>query len=132
MRFITTFILALLTAGVVAGWAFRDKLAPRLGLVPATVAVSANDLNTITPDSLVRIEIEPDVRLERQGSAWNLPGEWPARQAEVEQLVTVLTGLSPRFAPIPINETLGLDPSQQPVVVKATVRRGETEQTYTL
>src|SRR5437868_9219450 len=100
MRFLTTLILLALTvAGAAAlGW---HAVAPKLGLAPAAgpgKSATAEELAKITPEALTRLEFN-DVRLERAGAVWNLPGDWPARTAEVEKVVSIVTGLSSRFAP---------------------------------
>ncbi|MFL5327277.1 MAG: DUF4340 domain-containing protein [Gemmataceae bacterium] len=134
MRFVSTLILVVLTAGVIAAYSFRDKLAPKFGLARPDATVIVRELRDVTPETLVRIEIEPDVQLERHGSSWTLPGEWPARQAEVVRLIETLCGLTSRFAPVPLDDakSLGLDKSQFPTVVKLSLRGDNGEITHTL
>jgi hypothetical protein len=136
MRFLTT--LLLLVAAVVGGfaWHFWDRIAPTIGLRPpvAAASVSAKELERITAESLVGIEIN-GIRLEKNGTVWNMPGEWPTRTAEVNDLVQVLTNLHSRFSPENFNHPreFGLAADQNPVTVKATVKldSGGTK-TYTL
>src|SRR5262245_40651768 len=136
MRFWTTLImLALVAAGVVL-WQYWGTVGPTIGFKRPTIeqSASARELTRITPESLMRIELD-NVRLERQGNNWNLPGEWPTRSAEVTDLVGVLTNLQSRFAPEPFNhpQTFGLAADQKPVTIRATVHSQEHgEKTFTL
>jgi hypothetical protein len=63
-------------------------------------------LARLTPEKLKRIEVRRGDRvvvLERNGAGhWALPGNWPARPAEVEALVALLGGLRSRFEPEPL------------------------------
>src|SRR5205807_3561275 len=48
---------------------------------------------------------ERHITLERgPGGEWTMPGKWPTRKPEVEQLVALLIGLQSRFAPIAIDD----------------------------
>src|SRR5262245_10004948 len=135
MRFWTTLILLALVAAGAALWLYWDTIAPTVGWKKPSSeqAASARELARITPESLIRIELD-NVRLERQGNNWNLPGDWPTRSAEVSDLVNVLTSLQSRFAPEPFNhpQTFGLAADQKPVTIRVTVKSPEHgEKTYT-
>jgi hypothetical protein len=81
----------------------------------------------LTPDALAAVAVRHGDRvvlLERDaGGAWSLPGNWPVRQPEVKQLVSLLTGLRSRFAPLPAThpEQYGLD--RPAVTVTLRLRR---------
>src|SRR5262249_21127910 len=56
------------------------------------------------------------------GKPLELPGNWPVRRNEVEELVGTLAGLKSRFQPVPLDASgdltpFGLAPGQDPVVV---------------
>src|SRR5207244_7506474 len=58
------------------------------------------------------------------GGEWTLPGKWPARKAEVDELVHLLTNLRSRFVPIPVRDpadlkSYGLDQPPATVTVSA-------------
>lgn len=131
----TLVLLVLVAAGGVAYWLAPD-LSGRLGLAPAQpTAADAGTLRTLQdeliPEKLERIDVQHGQRLvvlERgPGGEWTLPGKWPARKAEVEELIHRLTHLESRFVPIPFEDTAdlkryGLD--QPPVTV--TVRTAKS------
>lgn len=136
MRFATTLILILLVLAGAALWWSWDSVAPRLGWVPPPAAeqgVTAGDLAAIAPSTLRRIEFN-DVRLERDGKVWNLPGGWPTRKAEVDRLITLLSGVESRFAPVPIGDPseFGLSANQKPVTVRVALAAGPAERNLTL
>jgi hypothetical protein len=99
-----------------------------------TLAVLETEL---TPDKLSQIEVRQGERVlllsRGEGSDWTLPGRWPTRTAEVEQLVGLLTNLRSRFAPLPLDveesireqqlKDYGLDPPRVVVLVKAAGQR---------
>ncbi|MFL5243110.1 MAG: DUF4340 domain-containing protein [Gemmataceae bacterium] len=105
----TVVLFVLLAGGAVLAW-YGPAMAPRLGLAPekldTTGAGTLNILeNELTPAKVTRIEVRGEgqpVTLERSGSEWSLPGKWPTRKPEVEELVRVLTSLRSRFVPIPV------------------------------
>src|SRR5439155_9141421 len=82
----------------------------------------------LTPEKIERIDIQHGQRpvvLERGASGdWTLPGKWPARKAEAEELIHLLTHLRSRFAPIPLAEpadlrSYGLEQPRAKVTVSA-------------
>src|SRR5437868_14086762 len=110
MNFKTTLVLLILAAAGAAFLRFGPALLPQLGLGPQPAATAgAGTLSTLedtlTPENLLRIEVRKGPRqlvLERSaGGEWSLPGKWPTRKPEVEQLVSLVTSLHSCFAPIP-------------------------------
>src|SRR5262245_733825 len=124
MNWKMTLALAVLAVGGAAGWFFfapsePDEAASR------TLAVLEKEL---TRDRLTRIKVVrpgKPVELEKgAGGEWSLPGKWPVRPKEVEQLVAALTGLRSRFVPVPLGDppdlkSYGLDRDALVVEVKA-------------
>src|SRR5438445_5428785 len=106
MNYKTTLVLlALVIAGGVVYWLAPD-LSPWLGLGPVQPSPQNAGTNGIlqqelTPQKLERIDVQHGQRLlvlERgAGGEWTLPGKWPARKAEVDELVHLLTHLRSRF-----------------------------------
>jgi len=100
-----------------------------------TIAMLSDDVKI---DKITRIEVqvpnEPIVLTPATTTdGWSLPGNWPIRVAEVKELVHLLTHLKSRFEPIAITESTelksyGLDPSQNPLIVKVTF--DEKEHTF--
>jgi hypothetical protein len=89
----------------------------------------------VTPAKLTRIKVQHGDRmviLERApGGEWTLPGKWPTRKAEVEELVARVGGLRSRFAAYPLADPpdlskYGLD---RPLV---TVIAGTPDKEYRL
>lgn len=123
--------IALLVLTAVAGvWLWKgDSWAPRTAPKsappdPATLAELEGDF---TPASVTRIEVIPPGAdpfvLERTEKGWTQPGNWPLRNAEVDELVAALGALRTRFQPVslPTDADLtdfGLADAQKPVVVK--------------
>src|SRR5262245_25855182 len=107
---IALLILILLGAGV---WIAVTLLGPA-AVKSDTLATLERELN---PGAITRIEIihgDKRVVLEKGADGWSLPGKWPVRQPEVEQLVSELSTLRSRFAPIRVadkveSQKLGLD-----------------------
>lgn len=133
MNWKTTLVLAVLAAAGGASWYF---LAP--GATEQTTSVTLAVLDKeLTRDRLTRIEIQrPDgsVVLEKgAGGEWSLPGKWPVRRKEVEELLDTLTGLRSRFVPEPLGsppdlKRYGLD--REPLVVKVKTRGQERDLTF--
>src|SRR5262249_13360533 len=137
MNFKTTLILLALAVGAVV--LFWGTPAKWLGLAhdapdPAGKGTLGVLENQLTSDAITRIEIKPrgaeqPVILERgAGGVWTAPGQWPTRKPEVEQLVTLLSGLRSRFLPEELNEENGPDNYglETPTVV-VNVKAGATE-----
>src|SRR4051812_15273814 len=108
----TLALLVLVVAGGSLYW-FGPTVADRLGMIQkAPDAAGAGTLavleNELTRDKLTRVEIQQGPRrviLERGPAGdWVLPGNWPTRKPEVEQLLGRLTNLRSRFTPLPAGE----------------------------
>src|SRR5712692_4100573 len=127
MNLKTTLVLAVLcAAGGVFYWV--ESSGPPL-LRSASRQAEASDLGTrnfleteLTAAKLSKIQVQhggQQVILERgQDGEWTMPGKWPTRKPEVDELVRLLAGLHSRFAPLPLGnppdlKTYGLD---QPLV----------------
>jgi hypothetical protein len=98
MNLKTTFVLLVLLAVVGGGWYAMTLRAP-----DAADSKSLDFLDKqLKPDALTRIEIkrpgQPPLVLEKSGEDWTLPGKWPVRSREVQELVRLLTTLHSRFA----------------------------------
>lgn len=126
-------------AGAAALWFFKaDKWGPHIGIRPANPERARSEavgmLEALSPQRITKVEIafpngEPLV-LERAATdaEWRLPGNWPLRRPEVEELVETLGTLCSRFHGIPLAEETafdqyGLAPNQKPLVVKLTTDR---------
>ena len=123
MNLKTTLILAILVVAGGVGWLIVGGLGS--GAVPSeSVTVLEQEL---TPAKITRIEVEHDdhhVILEKSGDTWSLPGKWPVRRPEVNQLVGTLTQMRSRFAPEPLGnppelKKFGLDGQPLTVTVSA-------------
>jgi hypothetical protein len=131
MNLKTTFTLVLLAAAGAGFWFVLHQQQPE-AKASATLEVLHN---SITPEKVNRIEVvrgDSSLVLERTpGGTWSLPGAWPTRRQEVEELVSLITsGLQTRFGPIPLDDPpdlkpYGLDPAQKPI--KVLVRSGEQD-----
>src|SRR5262245_13496011 len=96
----TIVLLALLLAGAL-GWV-AVWLLNRGQPANETLTVLEKELR---PEALTRIEVvrgDRRVVLEKGADGWSLPGKWPVRKPEVDQLVELLTNLRSRFAPVPV------------------------------
>ena len=133
MNFRTTIVLLILAAGGGTAYWYRDSLAAKLGYAPPASADGKPGtlyiLRRIRPDAITRIAVTRDGKtldLVRKGKAWNLPGGWPTRGPEVQELVDLMTGLDSRFEPISVGSNsdltpYGLDKKQKSVEVTLTV-----------
>jgi hypothetical protein len=124
MNWKTTVVLAALLVAGGATWLVLALLGPDESASP-TLAVLEKEL---TRDQLTRIEIKrpggPVVLEKGAGGEWSLPGKWPVRPREVEQLLGTLTNLRSRFVPLPLGnppdlKRYGLDRDPLVVLVKA-------------
>src|SRR5947209_1044350 len=127
MNLKTTLVLLVLVVAAAALFWLGPSVPVWLGLAPKTPETSGATVavleNVLTPDRLVRIEVQRGDRrviLERGADGnWTLPGRWPVREPEVKQLVELVGGLHTRFAPERLEgpdslKAYGLD---QPAVV---------------
>lgn len=144
MNLKTTIALLILAAGVgVLVWKGSD-LAPRVGLAPTPTqpaeGASAKALDDIRPGELtaVTIRVPGDRPVEftaEPGKPLGLPGNWPARRNEVEELVATLSGLKSRFQPVNLGvdkdlKDCGLTPGQKPVVVEVVTKGAKHTLTF--
>ncbi len=135
MNWKSTLALVLL-AGAAAAWFFvGDDLGPKLGLKPAhpepPKSAAVGSLDALTPAAITRVEItfpsgDPLV-IERPtaGAEWKMPGNWPLRKSEAEELVEMLGNLRTRFHALPLPEgsdssAFGLAGDPKPIMVKLT------------
>jgi Domain of unknown function (DUF4340) len=142
MNFRTTLLLLVLAAGGGAAYWYRHDIAARLGHAPPSADATPDALyilRRIRPESISRIEVSRDgntVELVREGKAWTLPGGWPTRGPEVQDLVDLLTDLDSRFEPMHVGadtdlSPYGLAPAQKPVAVTMTVAQPGAAKTST-
>jgi hypothetical protein len=123
MNLKTTFMLLVLAgAGVLLWWYGSPPLPPALDLAPRPAAAQEKGtrdfLEALRPDKIQRIAIHAPSGIteltHKEDGQWGLPGNWPIRRVEVEDLVNVLTSLRSRFQPQPIHndqdlQAFGLD-----------------------
>jgi hypothetical protein len=126
MNLKTTLVLLVLVAaaGALIWW---GQLPPALdpALTPPPVADRGTRavLDELEPKQIVLIKVHNangETRLERKpDGVWNMPGNWPTRQAEVEELAQLLGNLHSRFVPLPIrtNDELKTYALDRPAVV---------------
>src|SRR5437870_4504374 len=128
MNLRTTVILLVLAGLGGLTWWLGPKVAPRVGLTPKPInpagAGSPDVLDRrLTRDTITRIEVragdEPVVLEKGATGDWALPGKWPLRKTEADELIGLITGLHSRFlvVPLPADGDLkpyGLDPAPKP------------------
>lgn len=139
MNLKTTFTLFVLAGASVFLWWYGNLPLP-MALDPAARPASVEDkgtrefLHSLSRDKIQRIVIHApsgDTELTHKADGqWHLPGNWPIRRHEVDNLVGLLTSLRSRFQPQPIHEdkdlqAFGLDHSP----VSATIRTEGEEHT---
>lgn len=136
MNLKTTFALLVLAgAGALLWWYGNPPLPSTLDPVsrPAVAEEKGTRdfLENLHPDKIESIEVRvPSGTTELKHKAdgqWSLPGNWPIRRLEVENLVNLLTNLRSRFQPQPIHDdkelqAFGLD---QPAVTVTIRTDGE-------
>src|SRR5215203_1575657 len=112
MRWLVTFLLLVLVlvGGVwlVAG----DRVQSALGVARPTAASATAETfrrldQSLKPEAIRELKVtapgQPPLTLTRNpDGTWSQPGNWPLRDGEVATLVTTLTTLRSRFAPVPI------------------------------
>jgi hypothetical protein len=115
MNFKTTLVLLVLAAAGAALWYLGEKDAsPFRSVPPSAESKTRAALEKLKPSELTRIEIHIPRRgqttvLMRERGVWSLPGNWPTRAAEVNQLAELLGGLRSRFEPLPLGDDADLD-----------------------
>jgi hypothetical protein len=132
MNLKSTIALLLLAAGVGALAWWGPSLAPKAGFAPPPLpearGKSAEALAEINPKDITSVGVNvPGATpvyfgAPEAGKPLELPGNWPVRRNEVEELVGTLAGLKSRFQPVPLDASgdlkpFGLAPGQDPVVV---------------
>ena len=136
MNWKSTLVLVVL-AGVAGLWLWKgDEWGPEIGLIPTHTEPPPSEairtVDAFTPAAITRIEIafpsgDPLVLDRADANAeWRLPGNWPLRKPEVEELVQTLGTLRTRFYAIPLSEgadlsAYGLAPGQNPLPVMLTI-----------
>src|SRR3954462_15776885 len=145
MNLKTTIALLILAAGVGGLVWWGPNLAPKVGMAPeptpAAQGSSAKALGTINLGDITSLEVTvPGVTPVKftasgRGKPLELPGNWPVRRNEVEELVAVLSGLQSRFQAVPLEDPndlkpYGLSASQNPVVVDVVTKGGTHTLTF--
>src|SRR5277367_2591858 len=100
MNLKTTILLIILTAAGAGGWFW---LASRQLEEPTSSTLTFLE-QALEPSKITRIEAvrgkETLYTLEKTGKDWVLPGKWPCRQQEADQIVELLCHLRTRYTPI--------------------------------
>ncbi|MCI0681177.1 MAG: DUF4340 domain-containing protein [Gemmataceae bacterium] len=129
----TLFLVLLIAAGGGAYWYTNRS--------PAPAAQTSTTLKFLEEElqlaNLNRVSLakgkETRYTLERNGPEWSLPGKWPVRTQDVDQLVTILTTLRSRFTPVPVTEDTNLkDYGLDAGALTVTVKLGNKEHTLKL
>jgi hypothetical protein len=137
-----TVVLSVLVVGGALAWVAFALFQPAAADTPPTLL--AEDVRTALEasleepapksDKLVTIEVKYGknvVDLTRKAGAteWTMPGNWPTRSDEVNQLVRLLTGLKSRFVAISIpNEQKAEEYGVDKPAVTVTVKVGDHKQ----
>lgn len=128
MNLKTTLVLVIVLVAGLLLFGLGPSLSPWLGLAGTRSSAGAGSLalleEELTPEKVTRIEIRQMVLSRDDAGNWSLPGKWPVRKPEVDQLVERLTRLGSRFDPIPLGDSpdlarYGLEPSALEVKVQA-------------
>jgi Domain of unknown function (DUF4340) len=126
----TIFLIALLGAGAGVWFWFETRQTGDAASPTATFLEQSLVANKITRIEATRGK-ESRFILEKTGAAWYLPGTWPARPQETEQLIATLTSLRTRFSPTPLPSGADLKPyglDDHPLTLKVTAG----DETHTL
>ncbi len=117
MRFVTPLVTISLAAVVAIGYFRGEQFGQRLGLIPAPADPAASPslqfLDQLRAARIRQLKLEypagPPLELERTASAdgWRLPGNWPIRRGEVQELLAVFDRLRSRFQPLPLEPAEG-------------------------
>jgi hypothetical protein len=139
MNLKTTVVLILLAGGCAVLYWKGPDWAPSLGLAPKAAPTSdtgaANVLASLPVDEIEKIEVDvpgqPKLVLQapKPGQPLELPGNWPIRRAEVEELTNTLHDLKTRYYPIAIDDKTDLTPyglseAQKPIRVTIKMKSG--------
>ncbi len=110
MNLKTTLLLAILVGAGAAGVWYLDPSRTQTRPETTTLKFLESDL---TAQNLIRIELLQGKNrrflLEKTGNDWSLPGGWPVRAPETQELLDTVTHLHSRFTPIPIAADENLD-----------------------
>src|ERR1043166_4788837 len=109
MNLKSTFALLVFLGAGAALVYLGSQLPPALDPLPRPPAVSdagkRGMLDSLTPGTLTRIEIRSRPRVtvlhKEPGGTWSMPGDWPTRPAEVQELLDLFGSLRSRFVPEP-------------------------------
>src|SRR5262245_31612709 len=131
MNLKSTIVLIVLAVGIGGLILFGDFLAPKAGLAPQpeppAKGKSSESLEAIAPGEITSLTVNVpnsgpvNFAAAEAGKPLELPGNWPARRNEVEELVAAVTKIKSRFQPVTIESDLkayGLANSQNPIVVE--------------
>jgi hypothetical protein len=138
MNYKTTFVLLVLAAAVGALLWPQSPVPGWLGLASTTAPTKADatfaDLAKLKPEKIRKIKVErggdtifemtgtPAHRDDKDTLVWTLPGNWPTRPQEAEELVGIVTNWSHRFTPVVLDPTPDLKPyGLEPPAVVVTV-----------
>jgi hypothetical protein len=143
MNLKSTILLVILALAIgVALWKGAD-LAPKAGLAPPpeepAKGKSAQTLAGIAPAEITSIAVTAPgsapvkFTAAEAGKPLELPGNWPARRNEIDELIATIAGIKSRFQPVPIGDDLkpfGLTKSEKPVVVEVVAKSGTHTLTF--
>ncbi|MBX9679540.1 MAG: DUF4340 domain-containing protein [Gemmataceae bacterium] len=108
MNMKNTIVLAALIAVGAVGW-FVVGMRQKPAGPGATVAFLEKELK---PEAITSIEVtrggERRFFLERRGDVWTLPGEWPVRKPEAQEIVRLLGSLDTRFVSVSVSDKADL------------------------
>jgi len=132
MNWKSTIALVLLAGGAGAWFFYGDAWKPKLGLETArpepASSFALRSVETLSPEDITSIKVtypsgDPlDVKRSSAHSPWTMPGNWPPRVPDVQELARALGTLRARFHPEQLGEQpdlakYGLAPDQKPVAV---------------
>ncbi len=142
MNWKSTIALVLL-AGAAGAWFFQgDAWKPKLGLGPVhsepTPSVAARSIDSLAPADITSIKVtfaagDPlEINRADAKSPWKMPGNWPPRVPEVEELARTLGTLRARFHPEQLGEKpdldkFGLAPNQKPIAVAVAFKKRDPD-----
>jgi Domain of unknown function (DUF4340) len=123
MNLKTTFLLILLAGAGAGGWYW---LTTRKVEEPTSSTLTLFE-QSLDPEKITRVEAvrgkETLYTLEKTGKDWVLPGKWPCRQQEADQLVELLCNLRSRYAPVAIDGDTDMKKhglADDPLMIKIT------------
>ncbi|MCE9565343.1 MAG: DUF4340 domain-containing protein [Planctomycetes bacterium] len=132
MNWKSTITLVLLASAAGAWFFMGDAWKPKLGLGPVhtepTLSAAGKVVDSLVPQDITSIKVtfasgDPlEVKRVNPCSPWTMPGNWPPRVPEVQELARTLGTIRTRFHPEVLGETpdlakYGLAPDQKPVAV---------------